>query len=133
MGKAKRRKDDELCPCDSGLEYENCCRRWHESLAAPDALALMKSRYSAFVKKREDYLLATWHRSTCPKDAALIHDSVKWLGLEVQSFQDSEHEAWVSFKARGKDNGRFFTMSETSHFVKEDGRWYYLDGEVDIE
>ena len=133
MAKAKRQKKSLQCPCGSALEYESCCGRWHESLAAPDALALMKSRYSAFVKKRGDYLLATWHPSTCPKDEVLMPDSIKWLGLTVESFQDGEREAWVTFKAKGKDNGRFFTMSEKSRFVKENGRWYYIDGEVDID
>ena len=125
MAKAKRQKESLQCPCGSALEYESCCGRWHESLAAPDALALMKSRYSAFVKKRGDYLLATWHPSTCPKDEVLMPDSIKWLGLTVESFQDGEREAWVTFKAKGKDNGEGCAVpiaagTELAELLKDD-------------
>ena len=57
------------CPCESGKRYAECCGRWHagpQFLQAPDAEALMRSRYSAFVLDRLDYLLATWHPDTRP-------------------------------------------------------------------
>ena len=57
------------CPCGSGAPYADCCGRWHAGplhLQAPSAEALMRSRYSAFVLARPDYLLATWHPSTRP-------------------------------------------------------------------
>ena len=124
---------DAPCPC-GGPRYADCCGRWHagpRQLQAPDAQALMRSRYSAYVLGLADYLLATWHPSRRP--AALEPDppGLKWLGLEVKQHrvQDSEH-ATVAFVARSKLGGRAHRLVETSRFVREDGRWYYLDGDV---
>ena len=50
------------CPCGSALDYAACCGRWHagpEHLQAPNAEALMRSRYSAFVRGLGGYLLDT--------------------------------------------------------------------------
>lgn len=120
------------CPCGSGLALADCCGRYHEGQLAPDAESLMRSRYSAFVLGREDYLLATWHPSTRP--AALELDATprpQWLGLVVKAHapQDATH-ATVEFVARYKLNGRAFKLHETSRFEKMDGRWLYVDGDI---
>jgi SEC-C motif-containing protein len=36
----------------------------------------------------------------------------------------------VAFEARSTLRGRVHRLVETSRFVREDGRWYYLDGDV---
>lgn len=120
------------CLCGRGPSYADCCGRYHAGplrLQAPDAESLMRSRYSAFVLGLHDYLLATWHPSRRP--AALDADppGLKWLGLEVRGHvpQDADH-ATVSFVARTRLAGRAQRLEETSRFVREDGRWYYLDG-----
>jgi len=91
----------------------------------------MRSRYSAYVLGLSDYLRATWHASTRP--AALEPDppGLKWLGLEVRRrlAADADH-ASVEFVARSKLGGRAHRLHETSRFLREDGRWYYLDGEI---
>lgn len=89
----------------------------------------MRSRYSAFVLGRLDYLLATWHARTRPADLAL-DASAKWLGLEVRSHsvQDADH-AQVEFVARYREGGRAVRLHERSRFVREAGRWFYLDGD----
>jgi SEC-C motif-containing protein len=99
-------------------------------LAAPDAEALMRSRYSAFVLQKAGYLLSTWHPSYRP--ATLDFESgVKWLGLQVQNHKvvDATH-AEVTFVARQRDRtGRAIRLHERSRFVCEDGCWYYVDGD----
>lgn len=125
----KKKKAPALCPCGSQLDYKDCCGRFHEGEAAPDALSLMKSRYAAFVKKDADYLLQTWHASTRPEHLELT-DPIKWLGLDIVFFEESGDQATVSFVARGKINGRAFRQAEKSRFVREDGRWFYVDGEI---
>jgi SEC-C motif-containing protein len=122
------------CPCGSGRAYAQCCGRWHAGpthLQAPDATALMRSRYSAYVLELADYLLATWHPSTRPPSIAPGEPGLKWLGLEVKRHLaiDTEH-ATVEFVARSKLGGRAHRLHETSRFVREDGRWYYVDGDV---
>ncbi|MBL0091227.1 MAG: SEC-C domain-containing protein [Piscinibacter sp.] len=122
------------CPCGTGQPYAQCCGRYHAGalhLQAPDAERLMRSRYSAYTMGLADYLLATWHASTRP--AALEPDppGLKWLGLDLrQHAQQDEDHATVSFVARSKLGGRAHRLQETSRFVRELGRWYYVDGDV---
>ena len=96
---------------------------------APDAEQLMRSRYSAFVLEQADYLRQTWHPSTRPA-AMAFEPGLRWLGLQVLNHQviDNSH-ASVEFVARSKLGGRAHRLHELSRFVREDGRWYYLDGQ----
>lgn len=95
----------------------------------------MRSRYSAFVLERADYLLATWHASTRP--AALDFElGARWLGLEVLSHAAGPtlDAATVRFVARYRVAGKGVRMAETSRFVRETeqgiARWFYVDGEL---
>lgn len=91
----------------------------------------MRSRYSAYVLGREDYLLATWHASTRPVALDLAASPrPKWLGLEVKAHLPAGDAATVEFVARFKTGGRAQRMHEISRFVREDGRWYYVDGVI---
>ena len=120
------------CPCGSELAYTACCQPWHtglvEGMHAPTPEALMRSRYSAYVVGLIDYLLATWHPSTAPGELEL--SPVKWLGLEVRHAEASGDAGVVEFVARCRVNGRAQRMHETSRFVRQDGRWYYIDGQI---
>ncbi len=90
----------------------------------------MRSRYSAFVLGLLDYLEETWHPSTRPLAIDPMPAGLRWLGLEVRRCgrQDADH-AIVEFVARSKLGGRADRLHETSRFVRENGRWFYLDGE----
>ena len=91
----------------------------------------MRSRYSAYVLKLEDYLLATWHASTRPSELHLAADDSKWLGLEVRSYQQQNAtHATVEFVARYRIAGRGHRLHELSRFVHEEGRWFYVTGEI---
>jgi SEC-C motif-containing protein len=100
-------------------------------LQAPDAQALMRSRYSAYVLERADYLRDTWHPSTRLDEPLRFGPDVRWLGLDVRRHvaQDADH-AVVEFVARSKQAGRATRLHETSRFVREGGRWYYVDGDL---
>ena len=120
------------CPCGQATAYAACCGRWHDGPLqglAPNAAALMRSRYSAFVLEHADYLLATWHPSKRP--ARLEFEAgLRWLGLTVQRcLQQDEDHATVQFVARSKLAGRASRLVETSRFVRETGRWWYVDGD----
>ena len=125
---------DSPCPCDPTRPYASCCGRWHAGalhLQAPDAEALMRSRYSAFVLALGDYLRDTWHASRRPAQPIAFEPGLRWLGLEVRRHlrQDEDH-ATVEFVARSKQGARAQRLHETSRFVREGGRWTYLDGEL---
>src|SRR5262245_41754905 len=70
------------CPCGSTRTYAECCGPWHAGAPAPDALSLMRSRYSAYVLCNEKYLLETWHPRTRPGSIP-FSANVKWLGLRI--------------------------------------------------
>jgi SEC-C motif-containing protein len=127
------------CPCGRvdakkrAVAYVDCCGRYVDhfsTMPAPDAEHLMRSRYSAFVLERADYLLATWHPSKRP--ASLDFDAgAKWLGLDVRSHQTTgDNAAEVTFVARYRLRSGAVRMHERSRFVHEDGRWFYVDGDT---
>jgi SEC-C motif-containing protein len=120
----------DACPCGRPLRYEHCCGRWHAGplhLQAPDAESLMRSRYSAFVRELAGYLMDTWHPSTRPPDLE-FEPGLRWLGLDVKRHEpQGEDRAIVEFVARSKLGGRAHRLHETSRFVREGGRWFYVD------
>ena len=115
------------------LPYAHCCGRYldhGDDAAAPDAESLMRSRYTAFVAERADYLQATWHPGTRPATLD-FEPGTKWLGLEVRRHRPiSDDRAEVEFVARYRVGGRAVRLHETSRFVREGGRWFYVDGDI---
>jgi SEC-C motif-containing protein len=120
------------CPCGHRADYAACCGRWLDGPEpAPDAETLMRSRYTAFVRGRQDHLLATWHPRTRPATLEPPPEGLRWLGLEVRGHRQQGHEhAEVRFVARSKLAGRAHRLQETSRFERVDGRWLYVDGDV---
>ena len=127
------------CPCGrtdargKPLARSACCGRYLDDFdhsPAPDAERLMRSRYSAFVERNAAYLLATWHASRRPAELDFEPDA-RWLGLEVRSARATGADsAEVEFVARSRLAGRGQRLHERSRFVRDDGRWCYLDGDM---
>ncbi|HEY0503238.1 MAG TPA: YchJ family protein [Lysobacter sp.] len=121
------------CPCHSGKRYADCCGPLHAGTAvAATAEALMRSRYSAYVRADAAYLLATWYPRTRPRMLELGEATqTRWLGLDVKRHAPTGPDsALVEFVARCKVGGASAVrLHEVSRFLREDGRWYYLDGE----
>lgn len=92
----------------------------------------MRSRYSAFVKRIEPYIYETWHASTRPKGVRLLamDPPPKWLGLDVRRATADGDRGEVEFIARYRSGGgKAVRMHETSRFLRENGRWFYVDGD----
>lgn len=124
----------EPCPCGSGLCLDECCQRYLNGTAHPaTAEALMRSRYSAYALEVEQYLLDTWHPSTRPDTLQLnAGEAAKWVGLKIVDTRaggPDDTRGVVEFVARYKVRGKAERLQERSRFVREDGRWYYLDAE----
>ena len=122
------------CICGNDVAYEKCCGLYlDDNEIAPTAEALMRSRYTAYTQLRDDYVLATWHCSTRPTALLLHGDNTNWLGLDVKRHAvdiEDVNKAKVEFVARFKIGGsRAERLHEVSQFVREDGQWFYLDGE----
>lgn len=121
----------EECYCHAARAYEACCGRWHAGAPAPNAEALMRSRYAAFVLRNEPYLLASWHPTTRPR-VIPFDPALKWLGLKIVAARDTALEAAeVEFIARYRvGGGSAARHHERSRFVRDGDRWYYVDGDL---
>lgn len=126
--------DTTPCPCGNPAGYQGYCGRLHDGQLAATAEQLMRARYSAYVLKREDFLLASWHASSRPVSLGLEAQQPlpTWLGLDIRQHHDvDENHASVEFVARYRlGGGRAQRQHETSRFVREGGQWYYLDGQM---
>jgi SEC-C motif domain protein len=130
-------KSISLCPCGgmpASASYDACCARYHagaQHLQAPTPEALMRSRYSAYAFGLVDYIRETWHTSTRPETLSRFDAADKWLGLEIKDAPRAVgDEGFVEFVARSKPKGggAAIRLHERSRFVRENGRWFYVDG-----
>ena len=87
----------------------------------------MRSRYTAYTLQDDPYIKATWHPRTRP-EGVIAEAGLKWLVLEVRKHLPDGDSATVEFVARYKIDGRAHRLHEISSFVREDGRWFYVDG-----
>lgn len=96
----------------------------------------MRSRYCAYTRRDEAYLLRTWHPATRPDRLDLAQDDgLRWPGLKIAKRSAggaNDSHGTVEFVARFKRGGKAGRMREISRFVREDGSWYYLDGEMGL-
>lgn len=124
----------ELCPCGSGEQYALCCGRFHSAqspngeVAAPTAVQLMRSRYSAFAMRDAAYLLRTWHPDTRPHELDLDGDT-EWTHLTILDTTGGgllESSGTVEFVAQYRADGRRGRQHENSRFGRVDGAWVYV-------
>ncbi|MUK63304.1 hypothetical protein GNP81_10040 [Aliivibrio fischeri] len=126
------------CPCGTKKNYSVCCEPIHNnhSLAITPEL-LMRSRYSAHVKELVQYIIDTYHPSCNAEEFREgIIDSVEldWRKLKVIASslsKENANEGFVTFKATYSEGGQLHQLKECSRFVKEDGKWFYIDGDVE--
>jgi SEC-C motif-containing protein len=120
------------CPCGSGTTYVACCGPLHsDTMTAPTAVALMRSRYSAFAFRDVDYLLATWHPSTRPASLEL-DPAIEWRRLQISGLTGgTEHDdvGTVEFVAHYWDSTRreYGRQHENSRFARHGRRWFYVE------
>jgi len=97
------------------------------------AAELMRSRFAAFQRGDAAWLLRTWHPSTRPVTLDLA-DNPRWRGLQILDTLDGragDRTGVVEFRATYLlDGGGVGVLHERSRFVCEDGRWFYVDGEL---
>lgn len=123
-----------LCPCCSKKDYQECCSSFHFGTNPPNALSLMRSRYSAYALKIPQYIIKTTH----PENSSFTSDTKKWmqdildfsenaqfLRLEIEEFLDGDDLAYVTFIAYLKQGNREFPYKEKSLFKKVNGVWLY--------
>ena len=123
--------ENNSCYCGSQKDFENCCEPYiNEAQKAPTALALMKSRYSAYATHQADYLLATTHSSERKyhSKTEILNWAIsnQWQKLEIINATENT----VEFKAYFLDSKLQNQIHhELSTFKLENGSWFYVDGE----
>lgn len=118
------------CPCASGKDLDDCCGRFiSHHHHAENAQQLMRSRYSAYVLNKADYILATWHPRFRPLDIRL-DKNLKWLQLTIMNVSQRDTEATVEFEARLLKDKCVNALHELSDFICEQGRWFYTEGQM---
>jgi SEC-C motif-containing protein len=92
----------------------------------------MRSRFSAFAVGEAGYLRETWHPSTRP-DRVELDERRSWTRLEIIDAVEGgpfDSTGVVEFRAHHRIDGVRAVLRERSSFVRVDGRWYYVSGEV---
>ena len=125
-----------LCPCGSQLEYSTCCEPVIENhQLALTAEALMRSRYTGFVKENTDHLLRTWKDKTRPTTLNFDDHPVTWISLTINNTiegQATDSKGKVDFTSTYIENGKLYTLNEVSDFSKSEGLWYYVNGVCEV-
>lgn len=126
-------ENNQACPCGGGY-YQECCLPLHEGkVYAENAQQLMRSRYSAFVKQKVDYIVKTTAKNQqhALDISALMawSKTTEWKALEVLNYRDNldKNHASVEFKAYYWLEGATCAHHENSFFVKHLDQWYFLD------
>ena len=127
--------DIESCPCCSGKTYATCCGPCYAGHPATTALALMRSRYTAYVQQNIDYIIQTSHPSirgsVDPASTLAWARDSHWLGLTIVATEaggSEDVDGVVEFVARYELQGDARQHHERSRFRKLNQAWYYLAG-----
>jgi SEC-C motif-containing protein len=91
----------------------------------------MRSRFSAFSVGDVSYLMETWHPGTRPVRLEL-DPAMRWTRLEIVSAAGGpfDGDGVVEFRAHYVIAGTAGVLHERSRFVRENGRWLYVDGTI---
>jgi SEC-C motif-containing protein len=128
----------DICPCGSKLDYGSCCGPIIKGdLPAVTAEQLMRSRYSAYVKKEISYIFTSLHadfRSDYDeKSSRSWAEQAEWHGIKILKTvkggaEDDEGE--VEFSVSYTENGFKQEHHELSSFKKEKGIWFFTTGKT---
>lgn len=120
-----------VCPCGSDRAFDQCCGPILAGLPAPTAEALMRSRYTAFVRRDIDHIERTCTpetRATFSRvDAERMADECDWGPLTIMKAAEEEDNATVEFFLTFRRDGEELPLHERSSFRRIDGRWLYVD------
>ncbi len=120
------------CPCGSTTSFAECCALIiKDHSLAKTAEQLMRSRYTAFTLEDNNYLLKTWAKENRPETLNIEEAPVQWLDLKVENYEEGKEQdskGTVTFTARFISSGHLCHLHEESRFVREDNKWFYLDG-----
>jgi SEC-C motif-containing protein len=124
------------CPCGSNVAYDTCCRPLIKGEhPAKTAEQLMRSRYSAYVKKEMTHIYTSLHPDSRvdydEKSSRAWAESAQWHAFEIVETKGGgaeDREGKVEFIATYSQNGVKTEHHELSSFKKEGDTWYFVSG-----
>jgi SEC-C motif-containing protein len=136
----KHLEPSHACACTSGKSYGDCCRPLlRGEREAPDAVAMMRSRFSAFALDYSAYLWRTLHPSHPDRarpEAEILRNfrrasrTMEYRALSILDSAGDAGRAQVLFLARVGDRGRDLSFLERSDFLHDGTGWRYANGTV---
>lgn len=126
------------CPCGSTKPFAQCCELFLNGTSSPPtAEALMRSRYTAYVKGDMAYIKKTLaQESTADFDADSARSwaiSSTWKGLKILSAEKggpTDKTGIVEFTATYAQDGDTLEHHEIAHFRKNSqGQWRFVKGD----
>jgi SEC-C motif-containing protein len=86
----------------------------------------MRSRFTAFARGDERYLLHSWLPATRPERVRFVPGQ-RWTRLDVLDAHGGplDREGTVDFVAHHERYGEPGRLHEVSRFVRHEGRWVY--------
>ena len=132
-------ENTELCPCGSGKKYAECCQPIIKgTVKAANPEALMRARYSAYVKQEIDFII-----NSCEKGEKIAEIDRKatedwsrnstWHGLKILRTEKGgpdDTEGIVEFECIYTQKGIRDVHHEISGFRKINGEWLFSEGVV---
>jgi SEC-C motif-containing protein len=126
----------DTCPCGSKISYEECCRPLIKGeQSAKTAEQLMRSHYSAYVRKEMEYILTSLHpdhrADYDEKSSRAWAERAEWHGFEILDTAGGgleDREGQVEFVVSYTENGIKQEHHELSTFQKVGGTWYFATG-----
>jgi len=125
------------CSCGNKIGFENCCGPIINGSPAPNAEALMRSRYSAFVHRKLDHI----ERTNAPEiasdfnraEAERLAEECEWHSFEILHLTESENTAQIEFVIKFKRDGLEMAQAELASFRRENGQWIYESGQINLQ
>lgn len=122
------------CPC-SDKPYVECCSSYLLGKKIPTTCEqLMRSRYTAFALKDVPYIEKTMIGPAKEDfDEEALKERLKdqeFVDLEIVETIERGNKGTVEFKAFFRIGSDGYYLHEKSEFVKQDGKWYYFDGDI---
>lgn len=134
----RRLSANQPCPCGSGRVAKACCGPVLDGAPAPTPEALVRSRFTAYATAAVGHLVRTWAPEPARTDVAAWRDelaawcaAVSFDALTVLEAHVDGDRGTVRFRAALRRGDEDLSFEETSRFVRRDGRWLYVDGDVD--
>jgi len=125
------------CPCTSGRPFAECCQPILTGAQQPGSPeALMRARYTAYATGAHDFIrdshVPSGRHEVNLNSVREWSEAAEWSGMDIVRVEGggpADDEGLVEFRARYALNGEELEHHEIATFSREDGQWFFVDGQ----